>query len=335
MGSPRARRVPCPDCGAPIPLEEGRTTVDCSYCKLRSFLVGHRTHPRYYLEPRVSIQEASHTAMDRLVGVKLLTPRQKSRAMVVETELYFVPFFWVTAVTAQVRSGPGERHHRLSPILLEDHEVWRPACRIPDWGLEDVHLDAALESAPDAVLRPFERTRMGRLGRVLSPEPEQLEVAFHPSDHVAAERSKIVFYPVLSVHYRLDGALYHAALDGVLGRVLGAVAPEDGTFRTWQASAPIAALGLGLGLGIRMMMEAQVLGLLVLIFTSGIGVFVALAAWNLLRSQQELVYRGGRAELRNPLEAMGTGLEGSVLGGLAKVAEAIDEAIEHLKEKDE
>jgi len=337
MAEPMARRVLCPDCGAPVPMEEGRGTATCPFCGTRSALVGREALPRYYFSPKSSAAEVRRSVLEKLVSSRLLTKRQQGKAIVVEVDLCFVPFTWVTAIATDLRREgvpradiEEQRKRRQPAVWFEDYEVFRPACALPEWGLDAIRIDEVLEATKGTGLKPFKREEMSGWGRVFSPQLDRMDVHFPARDHVVARRGKIVFYPVWLVQYRLEAAVCRVTIDGVTGQVLWAVAPEDNAFQYWKSAVLVAVLGLALGHGLRLVFgdlvhdgspsePSLILGYLLLCMIAVFGSAIGLYILNILQFDQELVLHSGRVELRDPRGSSGMDFIDTVIQAMDRV----------------
>ena len=88
----------CPQCGAPVTLEEADRILACAYCRVRLIMI-YPGYPHYYLDPyqdQKPVQEMIYIPYWRFRGLAYacLQPKRKDRfvdATILAAELPFVP----------------------------------------------------------------------------------------------------------------------------------------------------------------------------------------------------------------------------------------------------
>lgn len=74
--------VKCPECGASLPIEEGRTQVFCSYCGTKVII----TNENEYIYRHIDEAEIKQAETDRLIKLKQIEIAEKKRAAAEHTK---------------------------------------------------------------------------------------------------------------------------------------------------------------------------------------------------------------------------------------------------------
>lgn len=95
-----AVHLQCPQCGAPVTLEEADRILSCAYCRVRLLLI-YPGYPRYYLDPyqdRPPAQELIYIPYWRFKGIALAGPQTGLEARSVDATFLAakIPFLPLT-----------------------------------------------------------------------------------------------------------------------------------------------------------------------------------------------------------------------------------------------
>ena len=95
--------VKCPECGATLPIEEGREQIFCSYCGSKIIM----TNENEYIYRKVDEAEIKQAETDRIIQMKKMEIIEKKREEAARTKRIKVKWTIVLGILAVIFIGVG------------------------------------------------------------------------------------------------------------------------------------------------------------------------------------------------------------------------------------
>jgi len=282
---PKIVHINCPRCGGTLGMAGAERVVKCRYCGSWSLVEAPGVVPEYWVEPRLT-EVGARRVIQRLLTEDDMPEGLLKNSTFHSARLYFIPYHELTArrlgtmTTTQQKScsrGTSAYYSTLgrsvygmdadatgnlwqecvrsrkmeevdTRVIMSDVSRLDPALRLSDWRLEEAEI-SALRSGPEGALKPVDRRKMERLGKVYDPTvktdqliamsgPSRMAASLDDNTELAEVRIKRIYYPVWRIRYKHRGRFYGATVDGVSGKVMAARAPQDDGSRVlWMLGA--------------------------------------------------------------------------------------------------
>jgi hypothetical protein len=262
--------ITCDGCGAAVGFTELDRIVECRFCKTKLFVQAENYIPEYYIEPKIDKVAARRALQKFLTGPGMAGGLLKNSHFHSAT-LCFVPYNDVklrrlgTLETDHFKRNtevPGYRNSNIeekreTSVVINDLHRLEPAVKLTGFALEHTHVFSVLKDSGAPVL-PFNREKQAAEGQIYLPQISADKIlndlkkrnmahsVLDETDFVEI-RVRRVFYPLFRLKYRFSGRLYTAVVDGINGKIIYGVAPQNDTFRVIYMVAMTAFSGFFFG----------------------------------------------------------------------------------------
>jgi len=316
----------CPACGGSLTLDEGETTVICTYCNSTLFVEGDQgVHTLAFRQKMLRDTAMASTQHWWKHGWKARD--LKSVGKVTETYPIYLPFWKTTTRVAGWICGYEERRRTDSKgnvtteripkevMVLQDYVYSEIACDPGDLGIrtlknftgdtgftdfEMIPTFEATTSKDDAVAR----AKNDALTRARS-SAHVPHVTFEKL-HIFSKALTMIYYPIWVVRYNYRDRMYMDTVDAVTGQVLSGRAPGDPLFQAIAVTAGTFFGGLAAVAGI--LVGNSMDDMRVALVGVGIGLVILFLAYRFFRHGSEIV-QGEFKEKRASLAQMGKQLK--------------------------
>lgn len=206
--------ITCYQCGAPLPIEQGRQFVTCEFCQTENFVDKSTAVLHYVVRDTIGIEEAN-AALRRWMGGNSTVKDLDKKATIAETVFELFPMWLVRA-----------QHKGQERVFLE------PAAALTVTELTDLTIPASDLESYDHTLD----------GQALEPTVPAATMKKWLQDNKGVSAQQIsevslVHVPLFRCKYDFDGRSYTAVVDASSSRVFANVFPSK-----WET--PYLAVGL-------------------------------------------------------------------------------------------
>lgn len=210
--------ITCYQCGAPLPIEQGRQFVTCEFCHAENFVDKSSAVLHYVVRDTIGIEEAK-AALRRWMGGNDTVKDLDQKATITETVFELFPMWLIRAK----RNGQEE-------VILE------PAAALSVTELKELTIPASDLESYDHTLD----------GQAIAPTvPADTMKKWLAEDEGLTNQHiteiSLVHLPLFRCKYQFDGRTYTAVIDAASSRVFANIYPSK-----WEA--PYFAIGLIAGI---------------------------------------------------------------------------------------
>lgn len=274
--------ISCPQCGSPFDFHEGSRNAQCSSCGTSLAITGESGIGRFYIEPRVDLNQARST-IRKTLAEKEGDKRHISTLRFEKGELCFLPFwslcahatgwFWTERETVVreedvdangmriVREVRGPNQRNFEAVAFE-MRYSSPACDLAHFGLTGI---ATASSVLPLKVMNFDG--LSQRGTLIDPvkgidqvRGEALAQARNRASgnrtlrqegklNLIGSRMALISYPVWDLTFAAKDRMHHVTVDGVNGRPLKGRFPATYGIRLAAPMITVAALVFAFSLG--------------------------------------------------------------------------------------
>lgn len=206
--------ITCYQCGAPLPIEQGRQFVTCEFCGAENFVDKRTAVLHYVVRDTIGIEEAQ-SALRRWMGGNSTVKDLDKKANITETVFELFPMWLVRA-----------KKNDQEKVFLE------PAAALTVTELKELTI-------PASDLESYDHTLDGKAIPPTVPA-ETMKKWLSENKRITPQQItevSLVHVPLFRCKYQFDGRSYTAVVDASSSRIFANVFPSK-----WEA--PYLAVGL-------------------------------------------------------------------------------------------
>ena len=325
----------CPACGGALSVDEGESTVLCTYCNSTLFVEGDKGVTTIAFRQKM-LRDTAMNATQQWWKKGLKARDLKSVGKVNEVYPIYLPFWKTTTRAAGWICGYEERKHYDSKgqvtrteripkevMILQDYVYSEIACDPGDLGIKTLKNFTGETGFTDFEMIPtFEattskddvaaRAKNDALSRARS-SAHVPHVTFEKL-HIIPKAMTMIYYPIWVVRYNYRDRMYMDTVDGVTGQVLSGRAPGDPLYQAMAVTGGVLFGGLAAVLGIlggNSMDDARLS-----LVGIGVGFVILFIAYRFFRHGSEITQgefkdkRASLAQMGKQLQSAAKSLEG-------------------------
>ncbi len=254
----------CASCGGTVDVQEGRTNVECRFCRTPQAVIGERGIARVMVLDKIDRAGAGQAVRRWLSRGIVKEPALKREATLEEAFLAWFPFVrirldvigWFLGVRLERRKRGNRWETVERPVersVEQSVDLTMPAAEMAEFGVHRVAL------AGDEVL-PLDDALLRSRGMVFSPSRSLAEAAEKLGERALAEAERaqrperttfawlaplrrrivLVYYPLWVVRYGFRGRTYQVLIDAEDGSLAYGKAPGNHLWRAFSLVASCA-----------------------------------------------------------------------------------------------
>jgi hypothetical protein len=324
----------CPACGGALGIDEGESTVICSYCNSTLYVEGDKGVTTIAFREKVP-RDAAMSSSQNWWKHGWKARDLKTTGKVNEVYPIYLPFWKTTTMVAGWICGYEERRRTDSKgnvttervpkevMVLQDYVFSEIACDPGDLGIRTLKNFSGETGFTDFEMIPTFEATTSKDDAATKAKNDALAKARSGArvPHVTFERLHVfpkaltmIYYPVWVVRYNYRDRMYMDTVDGVTGQVLSGRAPGDPMFQSLAVTAGSFFGGLAAVAGI--LLGQFIDDMRISLVGIGAGLVILYLAYRFFRHGSEIVQ--GEFKEKKPL------LRGSGLKQLKDVAKTLE-----------